>query len=302
MKIFYTTAALLLISTSVGAESYEQQMQKGTCDIDDCIVAGQRAESAAINAAASAASSDASATAAAGSAATAVAAAESIENWEPPVITPQGPGDWVLFLGAGAIDSDATTCDDSPEYAYAQVLTKGRYDERRGGGKEHEHPHEHDYPQVPGPQGPKGDKGDKGDTGATGAPGSPPCVADDGDELGLKIGGTRNDIFTIGNSIGIGAEVALADLGELSPGQEVRTAEATANLAIEIPWISTGLHAVGRAGMYYYDAIDDGTEVTYALGVEKRWNKAIGRIEWQRFDSLGSQDVDAIWLIGGIRL
>jgi hypothetical protein len=181
---------------------------------------------------------------------------------------------WYMGIGAGIVDGDGNSCDE-----YAPVLY----------GKSH------DWEPEPGPQGPAGPRGAPGPQGPQGEPGVNACNSSDGDELGFRLFGGHRDLFSF-SILSLGLELGYANLGEVIGDVEADALDASAVLYVHTPWIDP----YARVGVAYWDAIDDDTDGTYALGVEKNFGRAFSRLEWSRYNDVEAQDLDVYMLSGGI--
>ena len=119
------------------------------------------------------------------------------------------------------------------------------------------------------------------------------CINED--EIAFRFGGGVRDIFSLG-PIDLGAEAAYANLGNALIAIEADTLELTATARANLPY---DIDILVRAGGHYYDAIGDGTETTYAAGIEKDFGPAAVRVEYQRYNDIDGVDVDT-YMVSGI--
>jgi len=114
-------------------------------------------------------------------------------------------------------------------------------------------------------------------------------------ELAFRLFGGKSDVVSLG-PVDLGIEIGYANLGQYMY-EEVDAIDATVALRVNLP---LGTAIIGRAGYAAWDASNDGTDDTWAVGIEKGWTHAFARIEFQRFD-IEDTDFDVYMLSGGYK-
>lgn len=111
-----------------------------------------------------------------------------------------------------------------------------------------------------------------------------------GSEIAFRTFFGKGDMIDIG-PVSLGAELGYANLGDLAPGVELDAIDLTAVGTVNLG-DTFSLH--GRIGAAHWDAIDDDTAMTYAVGGGANIGSLQLRLEGQRYDDIVDNDVDVV--------